>query len=162
MDCHTFDPSTGIRADQTIQLLAHKSKKAYPAPLRRVEFFDEKTQLDLVFLSNRLDLSALTIAAIYKQRWQIELFFKWLKQNLMVKHFFGKSLNAVKSQIWIAVCVYLIALIAHKELGMGIYQRNFLHLVEANMFEKITLKQMVTNAIHNEEVNVPQLQEELF
>lgn len=162
MDGHPFDPSTGIRADQTIQLLTHKSKKAYPALLRRVAFFDEKTQLDLVFLSNRLDLPALTIAAIYKQRWQIELFFKWLKQNLMVKHFFGNSLNAVKSQIWIAVCVYLIALIAHKELGMGISLRNFLHLVEVNMFEKITLKQMVTNAIHNEEVDVLQLQDELF
>ena len=161
-DCHPFDPSTGIRADQTIQLLTHKSKKAYPGPLRRVEFFDEKTQLDLVFLSNRLDLPALTIAAIYKQRWQIELFFKWLKQNLMVKHFFGNSLNAVKSQIWIAVCVYLIALIAHKELGMDISLRNFLHLVEVNMFEKITLKQMVTNALHNEEVDVLQLQNELF
>ena len=127
-----------------------------------VEFFDEKTQLDLVFLSNRLDLSALSIAAIYKQRWQIELFFKWLKKNLMVKHFFGNSLNAVKSQIWIAVCVYLIALIAHKELGRGISLRNFLHLVEVNMFEKITLNQMVTNAIHNEEVDVLQLQDELF
>jgi hypothetical protein len=161
-DCHPFDPSTGIRADQTIQLLTHKSKKAYPGPLRRVEFFDEKTQLDLVFLSNRLDLPALTIAAIYKQRWQIELFFKWLKQNLMVKHFFGNSLNAVKSQIWIAVCVYLIALMAHKELGIGISLRNFLHLVEVNMFEKITLKQMVANALHSEEVEVLQSQDELF
>jgi IS4 transposase len=104
----------------------------------------------------------LTIAAIYKQRWQIELFFKWLKQNLMVKHFFGNSLNAVKSQIWIAVCVYLIALIAHKELGMDISLRNFLHLVEVNMFEKITLKQMVTNALRNEEVEVLQSQDELF
>ena len=161
-DCHPFDPSKGIRADQTIQLLTHKSKKAYPGPLRRVEFFDEKTQLDLVFLSNRLDLPALTIAAIYKQRWQIELFFKWLKQNLMVKHFFGNSLNAVKSQIWIAVCVYLIALMAHKELGIGISLRNFLHLVEVNMFEKITLKQMVANALHSEEVEVLQSQDELF
>ena len=161
-DCHPFDPSTGIRADQTIQLLTHKSKKAYPGPLRRVEFFDEKTQLDLVFLSNRLDLPALTIAAIYKQRRQIELFFKWLKQNLMVKHFFGNSLNAVKSQIWIAVCVYLIALMAHKELGIGISLRNFLHLVEVNMFEKITLKQMVANALHSEEVEVIQSQDELF
>jgi hypothetical protein len=162
MDCHLFDPSTGIRADQTIQLLTHKSKKAYPGPLRRVEFFDEKTKLDLVFLSNRLDLPALTIAAIYKQRWQIELFFKWLKQNLVVKHFFGNSLNAVKSQIWIAVCVYLIALIAHKELSMDISLRNFLHLVEVNMFEKITLTQMVANALHNEEVEVLQSQDELF
>lgn len=80
----------------------------------------------------------------------------------MVKHFFGNSLNAAKSQIWIAVCVYLIALIALKEFGMGISLRNFLHLVEVNMFEKSTLKQMVTNAIHNEEVDVLQLLDELF
>ena len=113
IDSHVFDCSTGVRCDQTIQLLTKKSEKAYPEPLRRVAFFDEKTQLDLVFLSNRMDLPALTIAAIYKQRWQIELFFKWLKQNLTIKHFFGNSLNAVKSQIWIAVCVYLIALMAH-------------------------------------------------
>lgn len=162
IDCHPFDPSTGVRADQTIQLLTQKSKKGYPGPLRRVAFFDEKSQLDLVFLSNRLDLPALTIAAIYKQRWQIELFFKWLKQNLTVKHFFGNSLNAVKSQIWIAVCVYLIALIAHKGIGMGISLRNFLHLVEVNMFEKITLKQMVSNALQGEEVSVLQSQDEMF
>ena len=116
----------------------------------------------LVFLTNRLDLPALTIAAIYKQRWQIELFFKWLKQNLTVKHFFGNSLNAVKSQIWIAVCVYLIALIAHKETGMDISLRNFLHLVEVNMFEKITLKQMVSNALQGEQASVLQSQEEMF
>ena len=162
IDSHPFDPSTGVRADQTIQLLTQKSKKVYPGPLRRVAFFDEKSQLDLVFLSNRLDLPALTIAAIYKQRWQIELFFKWLKQNLTVKHFFGNSLNAVKSQIWIAVCVYLIALIAHKGIGTGISLRNFLHLVEVNMFEKITLEQMVSNAVQGEEVSVLQSQDEMF
>ena len=162
IDSHAFDPSTGVRADQTIQLRIHKSKRDYPGPLRRVAFFDEKTQLNLVFLSNRLDLPALTIAAIYKQRWQIELFFKWLKQNLTVKHFFGNSLNAVKSQIWIAVCVYLIALIAHKDVGIGISLRNFLHLVEVNMFEKITLKQMISNALQGEEASLLPLQEEMF
>ena len=162
IDSHAFDPSTGVRADQTIQLRIHKSKRDYPGPLRRVAFFDEKTQLNLVFLSNRLDLPALTIAAIYKQRWQIELFFKWLKQNLTVKHFFGNSLNAVKSQIWIAVCVYLIALIAHKDVGIGISLRNFLHLVEVNMFEKITLKQMLSNALQGEEASLLQSQEEMF
>jgi hypothetical protein len=162
IDSHAVDPSTGVRADQTIQLLTQKSKKGYPESLRRVAFFDEKTQLDLVFLTNRLDLPAPTIAAIYKQRWQIELFFKWLKQNLTVKHFFGNSLNAVKSQIWIAVCVYLIALIAHRELAMDISLRNFLHLVEVNMFEKITLKQMVSNALQGEDVSVLQSQEEMF
>ncbi len=162
MDFHPFDPSTGIRADQTIQLLTHKSKKAYSAPRRRVEFCDEKTQFDWMFLSNRLNLPALTIAAICYQRWQIELFFKWLKKNLMVKHFFGNSLNAVKSQVWIAVCVYLITLIAHKERGMGISLGNFLHLLEVNMFEKITHKHMVANALRNEDVKVPQLQDEMF
>ena len=167
---HAFDCSTGVRSDQTIQLLTKKSEKAYPEPLRRVAFFDEKTQLDLVFLSNRLDLPALTIAAIYKQRWQIELFFKWLKQNLTIKHFFGNSLNAVNSQrcgdlaqcVWIAVCVYLIALMAHKEVGMDISLRNFLHLVEVNMFEKITLQQMVSNALQGLELSELQAQEEMF
>jgi hypothetical protein len=91
-----------------------------------------------VYLSNRLDLPALTIAAIYKQRCQIELFFKWLKQNLFIQHFFGNSLNAMKSQIWIAVCSYLLALIAHRPFRDQLSLRNFLHLVEVNMFEKIT------------------------
>ena len=162
IDSHAFDCSTGVRCDQTIQLLTKKSEKAYPEPLRRVAFFDEKTQLDLVFLSNRMDLPALTIAAIYKQRWQIELFFKWLKQNLTVKHFFGNSLNAVKSQIWIAVCVYLIALIAHKDVGIDISLRNFLHLVEVNMFEKITLQQMVSTALQGEALSELQAQQEMF
>ena len=91
-----------------------------------------------MYLSNRLDLPALTIAAIYKQRCQIELFFKWLKQNLSIQHFFGNSLNAMKSQIWIAVCSYLLALIAHRPFRDQLSLRNFLHLVEVNMFEKIT------------------------
>lgn len=162
IDHHAFDCSTGVRCDQTIKLLTKKSEKAYPQPLRRVAFFDEKTQLDLVFLSNRLDLPAPTIAAIYRQRWQIELFFKWLKQNLTIKHFFGNSLNAVKSQIWIAVCVYLIALIAHKEVGRDISLRNFLHLTEVNMFEKITLQQMVSNALQGEDFSEIQAQSEMF
>ena len=156
IDSHTVDHATGVRCDQTIQLLTKKSCKAYPQLLRRVAFFDEKTQLDLVFLSNRLDLPALTIAAIYKQRWQIELFFKWLKQNLTIKHFFGNSLNAVKSQIWIAVCVYLIALIAHKEVNMNISLRNFVHLVEVNMFEKVTFQKMVCNALQGDDLSDPQ------
>ena len=83
-----------------------------------------------MFLSNRLDLPALTIAAIYKQRWQIELFLKWLKQNLCIQHFFGNSFNAVKSQIWIAVCAYLLALIAHRPFRDQLSLRNFLHLLE--------------------------------
>ena len=162
IESYAFDCSTGVRCDQTIQLFTKKSEKAYPEPLRRVAIFDEKTQLDLVFLSNRMDLPALTIAAIYKQRWQIELFFKWLKQNLTIKHFFGNSLKAVKSRIWIAVCVYLIALVAHKEVGMDISLRNFLHHVEVNMFEKITLQQMASNALQGKDLSELQAQQEVF
>lgn len=127
-----------------------------------MRFYDAVSCLELVFLTNRLDLPALTIAAIYKQRWQVELFFKWLKQNLNVKHFFGNSLNAVKSQIWIAVSTYLIALIAHKEFEADLSLRNFLHLVEVNMFEKVTLARMVSNAIKGDDFAQIQAQTELF
>jgi Domain of unknown function (DUF4372)/Transposase DDE domain len=93
IQAHAADVQTGVHSDQTIVLTGERSKKAYPEPLRRVRYYDANSCLELVFLTNRLDLSALTIAAIYKQRWQIELFFKWLKQNLNVQHFFGNSLN---------------------------------------------------------------------
>ena len=156
------DTKVGVYSDQTITLTGERSKKGYPEPLRRVRFYDAVSCLELVFLTNRLDLSALTIAAIYKQRWQVELFFKWLKQNLNVKHFFGNSLNAVKSQIWISVCTYLIALIAHKPFQSQISLRNFLHLVEVNMFEKLTLEQMVDNALRGSDFEHTHTQTELF
>ena len=127
-----------------------------------MRFYDAVSCLELVFLTNRLDLSALTIAAIYKQRWQIELSFKWLKQNLNIQHFFGNSLNAVKSQIWIAVCTYLMALIAHKGLKTELSLRNFLHLVEVNMFERISLEQMVANALDGDAFEHLQSQVDLF
>ena len=106
------DKSTGLRSDQSILLATPKSKLAYPHHLRRVSFRDPDTDKFLVFLTNRFDLPAFTIAEIYRKRWQVETFFKWIKQNLSIKHFFGNSLNAVKSQVWIAVCVYLIVIIA--------------------------------------------------
>ncbi len=162
LQAHTADMKTGVHSDQTIVLTGERSKKVYPAPLRRVRYFDAVSRLELVFLSNRLDLPALTIAAIYKQRWQIELFFKWLKQNLNIRHFFGNSLNAVRSQIWIAVCTYLMALIAHKRLHTELSLRNFLHLVEVNMFEKISLENMLANAVRSEATEQLQSQTELF
>ncbi len=158
----TVDMSTGVRSDETIELALDKAKKAYPKLLRRVSFHDVSTQLDLVFLTNRFDLEATTIAAIYKKRWQIELFFKWLKQNLSVKHFFGNSLNAVKTQIWIAICTYLIAILAHKSIDQRITLRNLLHLVEVNMFEKISLQQMVLNALESNLITSQDDQQNLF
>lgn len=102
-----------------------------------------------MFLTNRFDLPALTIAEIYKNRWQIELFFKWLKQNLSIKHFFGNSINAVKSQIWIAVCVYLLVVIVRKCLRLPASPQILLNLFEVNMFDKVPIDQMVANAVQN-------------
>ena len=147
---YEVDQSTGLRADERITLTYRSTHQAYSEDLRRVEFYDAIHGVEMAFLTNRWDLPALTIAQIYKERWKIELFFKWLKQNLSIKHFFGNSINAVKSQIWIAVCVYLVALIAHKTLKLEVSLQLFLHLVEVNMFEKIPIQELVKLALSTE------------
>ena len=144
-----MDKATGLRCDQTILLATPKSKSAYPERLRRISFRDPETGKHLVFLTNRFDLPALIVADIYKNCWKIELFFKWLKQNLEIKHFFGNSLNAVKSQIWIAICVYLLVSIAKKQLNLPASQQILLNLFEVNMFDKTPINQMVANAVQN-------------
>jgi transposase len=144
-----IDKATGLRSDQTIFLVTPKSKLAYPDRLRRVSFRDPETDKYLVVLSNRFDLPALTIAEIYRKRWQVELFFKWIKSNRSIKHVLGNSINAVKSQIWIAVCVYLIVIIARKRLNLPASPQILLNIFEVNMFEKITLDQLVTDAMLN-------------
>lgn len=140
------DPTSGLRADDSIWLVNKKSRRDYPRRLRRIEFYDALNDLELVFLTNRFDLPALVIAQIYKERWKVELFFKWLKQNLSIKHFFGNSENAVRAQIWIAICVYLIVVIAHKQLKLQISLQLLLHLIEANIFEKVSLQDLVASA----------------
>ena len=137
----------GVVADQMVMLVTPLSLAGYPDPLRRVTFVDPESAKELVFLTNRFDLAATTIASLYKHRWQIELFFKWLKQNLAVKHFFGNSVNAVKSQIWCAICAYLVVLITIKRLHLPVSPQILLHLIETNIFEKISLDQLVNNAI---------------
>jgi len=161
-DWRAVDNRLGVLRDQTIGLVNPAPKRGYPQSLRRIRFFDRDSGLHLIFLTNRFDLPAHTIAAIYKQRWQIELFFKWLKQNLCIKHFYGNSLNAVKSQIWIAVCVYLLALIARKELKLELPLQLFLQLVEVNMFERVSLQQMVKNALPDLENRLISSQLDLF
>ena len=106
------DKDAGIRADQVVQLATQKSKKAYPERLRRVSYFDKERKKRLVFITNNFDISAKQVADIYKQRWQVELFFKWVKQHLRIKSFYGTSVNAVKSQIWVGLCIYLLVAIA--------------------------------------------------
>jgi hypothetical protein len=133
---HPVDKSTGVRSDQTVVLATIGSASAYPEPLRRVSYFDAVTGKRLVFLTNNFTLPALTIAQIYKQRWQVELFFRWIKMHLRIKAFYGTSENAVKTQIWIAVSIYVLVAIVRKRLGIegSLYQ--ILQILSLTLFEK--------------------------
>jgi hypothetical protein len=133
---HKADPATGVRSDQTVVLASIESASAYPDTLRKVSFVDKETGKRLVFLTNNFALPAATIAAIYKQRWQVELFFKWIKQHLRIKAFYGTSENAVKSQIWIAVSVYVLVAIMRKRLGIETTLYQLLQVLSLTLFEK--------------------------
>jgi hypothetical protein len=133
---HPVDPSTGVRSDHTVILTAIDSAKAYPDPLRRISYFDTETNQRLKFLTNNFVLPALTIAQIYKRRWQVELFFKWIKQHLRIKAFYGTSENAVKTQIWIAVSVYVLVTIVRKRLGLEANLYQILQVLSVTLFEK--------------------------
>ena len=135
------DRSTGILCDQTIALDGFYSKQDYPAHLRRVRFNDSETGKSLVFLTNQMILPAATICALYKSRWQVELFFKWIKQHLRIKQFFGTSENAVKTQIWIAVSVYVLVAIVRKKLNLDVSLYTLLQILSLTLFEKIPLQQ---------------------
>jgi Domain of unknown function (DUF4372)/Transposase DDE domain len=130
------DKSTGLRSDQTIILTGPKTSKAYPVPLRRISFCDPETEKRFVFLSNNFLLPALTIARIYKCRWQVELFFKWIKQNLRIKTFYGTSPNAVKTQVWIAISVYVLVAIVRKELKLDKSPGEILQILSITLCEK--------------------------
>ena len=137
----------GIRADQMVVLTTYKSKKDYPENLRRVSYVDKERNKRLVFLTNNFTIPAPVIAEIYKQRWQVELFFKWVKQHLRIKTFYGTSLNAVKSQIWVALSIYLLVVIAKKKLNINCQLYTFLQILEVNLFEKKPILSMVTDAL---------------
>jgi len=137
------NPSVGVRSDQVVWLSLPRSIERYPDRLRRVSYKDPESGKGLVFLTNNFDLPALTIAQLYKCRWQVELFFKWIKQNLRIKHFFGTSDNAVKTQIWIAICVYVLAAIARKQLALEVSLSHLLQILSVNVFEQIPLPELV-------------------
>lgn len=141
------DKESGVRADQVITLVTQKSKKGYPEKLRRVSYVDKERNKRLVFLTNNLEIPAATVAAIYKQRWQVELFFKWVKQHLRIKSFIGTSVNAVKSQIWVALCIYLLIAITKKKLGIECSLYTFLQILEVNLFEKKPISSLVAEAL---------------
>lgn len=139
------DRSTGLRSDQTIVLAGPKSSRLYPGPLRRIAFYDGERKRRFVFLTNNFALPALVIAQLYKCRWQVELFFKWIKQHLRIKAFYGTSDNAVKTQVWIAISVYVLVAIVKKELRLERSLYEILQVLSIALFEKTPLNQALAD-----------------
>jgi hypothetical protein len=149
IDCYRresrkVDKSTGLRSDQTIVLRGIKTSKLYPAGLRRIAYYDAEHNRRLCFLTNNFELPALTIAQLYRCRWQVELFFKWIKQNLRIKSFYGNSVNAVKTQVWIAVCVYVLVANLRKELNIDRTLSEILQILSVTPFEKTPIFQALS------------------
>jgi hypothetical protein len=136
------DKRTGLRCDQTVQLTNARSHHHFPAPLRRVRVRDAASGRSLVLLSNHFDLPALTVAELYRRRWQVELFFKWIKQHLRLRAFLGRSENAVRLQVWSAVCAYLLVAIAKKELGLPQTLHQILQVISVSVFEPVPLAEL--------------------
>ena len=147
------DKELGLRCDQTIRLTIDKSRKAYPEHLRRVKYYDKEQKKMYVFLTNNFEITAIEAALLYKHRWKIELFFKWIKQHLKIKTFWGESENVVKTQIWIAVCTYLMVAIARKELKIERNLYEMLQIISVSIFDKTQLNQLLN------ECQIEQLQE---
>jgi hypothetical protein len=158
LESRPVDQSAGVRSDQVVWLKLTKSIEHYPDRFRRVSYRDPDSGKALVFLTNNFDLPALTIAKLYKGRWRVELFFKWVKQNLRIRHFFGTSDNAVKTQVWIAICVYVLVAIVRKELRLDLSLSQILQILSVNVFEQAPLAELVaktasqngTNNSHNQ------------
>jgi hypothetical protein len=159
---HPVDRSTGLRYDQTIMLTGFYSLKDYPDKLRRVKYYDSETEKTLVFLTNNFTLPALTIAQLYRCRWQVELFFKWIKQNLRIKSFYGTSENAVKTQIWVAVSVYVLVAILKKRLNIPASLYTILQILSVSVFERTSLLQLLTETTLVSEISESQNQLNLF
>ena len=144
LDSRPVDRTTGVHSDQLIRLYGFYSKPSYPERLRRIRYFDAEHRRWLVFLTNNFTLPALTIAQLYKCRWQVELFFKWLKQHLRIKAFYGTSENAVKTQLWIAIAVYVLVAIVKKRLHLEASLYTILQILSVSLFEKLPLQQALS------------------
>jgi hypothetical protein len=136
---------TGLRSDQTIQLTGPKTSRLYPDPLRRIHYFDAEKEVRLVFLTNNFLLPALTIAELYRARWRVELFFRWIKQHLRIKAFYGTSENAVKTQAWVAVSIYVLVAIVKKQLGLDLSLYKILQILSVTVFEKTPILEGFSN-----------------
>jgi IS4 transposase len=142
---HTIDKTSGLRCDQTIRLKNFYVSTEYPDYLRRIKYYDKEQNRTFVFLTNNFEVDALQITLLYKYRWQIELFFKWIKQHLKIKVFWGESANAVKTQVWVAVCTYVLAAILKKELEISISMNEMLQIFSVSPFDKTSVNQLLTN-----------------
>jgi transposase len=136
------DISSGVKRDELIVMKWHHGKRKYKGVIRRIEYQDPVSKLQLTFLTNHLEIAALTVARLYKERWKVELFFKWIKQNLKIKRFYGQSENAVKTQIWIAICDYLLIAIMRKQLKITMSLTQMMQILSLSLFEKCTLKEL--------------------
>jgi hypothetical protein len=145
------DKSTGVRADQIITVTGFYTLKDYPERLRRIRYVDAVTQKRFVFLTNNFELPAIVIAQLYKCRWQVELFFKWIKQHLRIKAFYGTTKNAVKTQIWIAICVYVLVAILKKRLKLDRSLYSILQILSVSLFEKTPILQVLSSADYEDE-----------
>jgi len=145
---HPVDKATGVMVDQTIRFAVWRTHEAYPDHIRRIKFFDKENDRTLVFLTNNFVLDAFAVAELYRSRWHIELFFKWIKQHLRIKAFYGTSPNAVKSQIWIAVSIYVLVAIIKKELNVEQSLYTILQIFSVTLFEKNPIYQVLTDSHH--------------
>ncbi len=148
------DKRSGLRCDQTIQLTSKWSARRYPQPLRRIRLYDAENQVSLVLLTNQFELPALVIAELYRKRWQVELFFKWIKQHLRIRSFYGRSENAVRCQIWSAIGAYLMVAIVKKRLGIRKSLNEILQIVSVNIFEQAPLEELLASEPGTVEQNV--------
>ncbi|MCG6533436.1 MAG: IS4 family transposase, partial [Syntrophales bacterium LBB04] len=146
------DKATGVRCDQIVTLKGHYVKKDYPEKLRRIRYFDSKNNKTFVFLTNNFILSAITIADLYRCRWHVELFFKWIKQHLRIKAFYGTTENAVKTQIWIAISVYVLVAIVKKTLKLNQSLYTILQILSVTLFEKMPILQALSNIDYKEQI----------
>jgi IS4 transposase len=160
MQNFNIDETTGLRADKAVMLTVRKSKKLYPEKLRIVEFYDAVNDELLVFMTNNFDVSALEVAYLYKNRWQIEVFFKWIKQNLTVKRFWGYSENAVRMQLWVAIIAYLMVTYAKHSLKSDYSIYEIMQILSVSAFDKTPIRELLANYSVNQ--NVKEQQYDLF
>lgn len=159
---HAVDKATGVNCDQTVVPTGFYSKKDYPEKLRRIKYYDAEKGRSFVFLTNQFLLPAVTIAELYRYRWRVEIFFKWIKQHLRIKKFFGTSENAVKTQIWIAISAYVLVAIMKKRLKIDLSLYTILQVLSISLFEKKMIYQVLTETSYRNEITSPDKQLKLF